>query len=66
MLMFVTIIEPLAKEVQQLITSLGFKPRLYKILPKKDKYNYNRQILYHVRLSKDVQRFLNLIKPDKS
>lgn len=66
MVMFVSIIPPLANEVYEIINSLGFKSYLYKIIPKKNKYNYNQQPLYHVRLSKNVSKFLDLVNPDKS
>lgn len=65
MVMFVTIIPDLAKAAQEIITSLGFKPKLYKINPS-PKSKFISQVLYHVRLSKDVQKFLDLVKPDKS
>ena len=66
MVMCTTIIRDLALETQELIKSLGFDAKLYEINQKSNKYNYNRQNLYHVRLSKDVQKFLDLVQPNKS
>ena len=66
MVMYTTIIRDLALETQELIKSLGFDAKLYEINQKSNKYNYNRQNLYHVRLSKDVQKFLDLVQPNKS
>lgn len=62
MAIFSTIITNLAEDVHNLINSLGFKSHLYKIPEKKATHGHK----YQVRLSKDVQRFLDLVKPDKS
>jgi DNA-binding transcriptional regulator WhiA len=63
MMMFVTIIPKLAIEVAEMIASLGFFPHLYAINDKKEKYN--KKTLYHVRLSKNVEKFLDIVKPEK-
>ena len=65
MVIFTTIIPRLAESVQEIITSLGFKPHFYKLNPN-PKSKFKSQVFYHIRLSKDVQKFLNLVKPDKS
>lgn len=62
MAIFSTIIPNLAEDVFNLINSLGFKSRLYKIPEKKSTHGHK----YQVRLSKDVQRFLDIVKPNKS
>ena len=58
-------IEKLASEVYALINFLGFAPKIYKIPPPKEP-KWDQKIKYQVRLSKDVQKFLDLVKPDKS
>jgi len=63
MVNFTSIIEGLAMEVKDLIELLGFGPKLYKLKPR---IGYNKYPFYHIRLSKDVQKFLDLVKPDKS
>ncbi len=65
MVMFVTIIPVLAHQVDEAISSLGFKSHLYQIERHANKYNYNQQTLFHVRLSKNVDKFLDLIRPEK-
>ncbi len=65
MVMFVTIIPDLAKSVLEMINSLGFKSRLYKLNPS-PKSKFKSKVLYHVRLSRDVARFLDLVKPEKN
>src|SRR3989344_5026532 len=65
MMMFTSIIKKLAEEVKDLIEVLGFKAKLYTIKPSANS-PFNQQILYHVRLSRDVQKFLDLVQPDKS
>ncbi len=59
MVMFTSIIPNLANDVYNLITSLGFKPHIYKL-----KQN-NKSNLYHIRVSKNISEFLNLIKLKK-
>lgn len=63
--MFVTVIQKLAKEVHKMMTSLGFKPRLYKIERKNNPYNFKQRAVYHIRLSKNVSKFLTLVSPNK-
>jgi DNA-binding transcriptional regulator WhiA len=53
-IMFTTIISDLAKEVKNIITSLGFEPRFYEIKG----VNKTR---YNIRLSKKVNEFIKLI-----
>ncbi|KKS12657.1 MAG: hypothetical protein A2735_00095 [Candidatus Yanofskybacteria bacterium RIFCSPHIGHO2_01_FULL_41_21] len=65
MVIFSTINLQLANEVKQLITSLGFTPKLYTIKPPINS-KWNQKVKYHIRLSKDVQKFLDLVKPNKS
>lgn len=67
MVNFTSNILSLASDVTDLIASLDFKPHIYKVTPKKNKYNFfNQQPFYHIRLSKNVSEFLDLVKPDKS
>ncbi|MEX1064200.1 MAG: LAGLIDADG family homing endonuclease [Candidatus Paceibacterota bacterium] len=66
MVMITTIIRGLAEEIKSLIDSLGFTSHLYEIDSRKNKYSYNKQLEYHIRLSKNVQKFLDLVQPDKS
>jgi len=61
MVIFSTIISGLANEVHDIIKSLGFGPKLYSI-----KQKPNDKLKYQVRLSKNVQNFLDIVKPDKS
>lgn len=66
MMIFTSIIPELAKDFYDIVCSLGFKPHIYKITPKKTKkYKYNQQDVYHIRLSKNVSKFLELVKPEK-
>ena len=65
MMMFTTIIPKLAKDVYEMIISLGFSPHLYKIEGGKNIYKFNQKILYHIRLSKNVSEFLNIVRPEK-
>lgn len=65
MMIFTTIIPKLAYEFQEMITSLGFKSHLYKIERKMDPHFINQQTVYHIRLSKNVNEFLDLVKPEK-
>ena len=62
MVIFSSIIPNLAEDVYNLINSLGFKSHLYKVPEKKSTHGYK----YQVRLSKDVQKFLDIVQPDKS
>lgn len=61
MVIFSTIIPDLAEDVENIITSLGFRPHKYYV-PQKSGTPFK----YQIRLSKDVQKFLDLVKPDKS
>jgi hypothetical protein len=65
MMQFVSIIPSLAFRFNDMIHDLGFKPRIYKIERQANPYGYNQQILYHIRLSKNVSEFLDLVKPQK-
>ncbi|MBI2669734.1 MAG: hypothetical protein HYX20_01110 [Candidatus Yanofskybacteria bacterium] len=51
----------LAKDVENIIISLGFTPHKYRIFKK-----ISAPFKYHVRISKDTQRFIDLIKLNKS
>jgi len=67
MMIFTTIIPKLAKDFFEIIDSLGFKAHLYKIKQRPNKkYNFKKQLTYHIRLSKNVDDFLKLVKPEKS
>lgn len=66
MVIFKSIIPELAQDVFEAMSSLGFGPHIYKLRPPKKKPLFNQQIAYHVRLSKNVQKFLDLVRPDKS
>ena len=66
MIMFTTIIPELAKDAYNSIISLGFKPHLYKIKRKANKYNFNQKTVYRVRLSKNVSEFLKIVHPEKN
>lgn len=63
MIMFTSANPDLAKEFYEMLRSLSFKPYLYKI---KRKSEANKKNIYHVRLSKNVSEFLDLVKPEKS
>lgn len=66
MIIFTTIIPKLAKDFYKMVNSLGFKSHFYKINQKPNKkYKFNQQTTYHIRLSKDVDKFLDLVKPEK-
>jgi hypothetical protein len=68
MVMFVSVIPRLAEDVQRLITFLGFASRIYRLDKSRlaTRKMFNIQHLYHVRLSKDVHRFLELVQPLKA
>ena len=63
MVMFVNTIPDLAKNVYQMMKWLGFSPRMYDFLPNT---RFNSKRIFHVRLSKNVEEFLNLIQPVKA
>ena len=65
MVMFTTAIPKLARDVYDIIKSLGFTSHIYKIDRKNNSYNFKQKPIYHIRVSKNVERFLNLIKPEK-
>ena len=65
MMTFSTIIPKLAADTIEIIESLGFHPHLYKVERKNNKYNFNQQSIYRIRISKNVNNFLDLIKPEK-
>lgn len=60
-MIFTSIIPNLAKDFYDMIVSLGFKPLFYAI----DQNHLDKTMLYHVRLSKNVTEFLELVKPEK-
>ncbi|HZZ99365.1 MAG TPA: hypothetical protein VFK07_01505, partial [Candidatus Paceibacterota bacterium] len=60
MVIFSSILEQLSNEVFEMIQSLGFKPKIYKV-----KQKFGTPFKYHVRLSKDVQKFIDLVRPEK-
>ncbi len=66
MMMFATIIPRLAKDVYEIIISLGFSPHLYKIKKDKGIHNSKQKTLYRIRLSKRVTEFLNIVRPEKN
>ncbi|MCL5666244.1 MAG: LAGLIDADG family homing endonuclease [Patescibacteria group bacterium] len=63
MVMFVSIIPKLAKSVFKCIKLLGFQPHIYYFQPK-GKYNSSK--IFHIRISKNTEDFLKLVKPIKS
>lgn len=66
MVNFTTIIPKLANDVQNILKSLGFIPHIYKIKRGFDKkHNLHQQTVFHVRISKNVDEFLDLVKPEK-
>lgn len=60
--MFTNIIPDLADDVFQMFKLLGFEPKMYSFIPKS---KFKVQKIFRVRLSKNVQQFLNLIGPLK-
>lgn len=61
MVIFKSIIPQLAEAVHQMIGYLGFAAKLYRVEPKSP-----QKTAYHVRLSRDVLNFLNLVQPEKN
>jgi DNA-binding transcriptional regulator WhiA len=61
---FSTIIPELANDVFQMIGSLGFNPNIYRI-KRGSKYNFDQKIIYCIRLSKNVSKFLEIVRPGK-
>ena len=62
MVAFSTVIPDLGKQVDQMIRDLGFRCRLYPTRRSADESPYK----YQVRLSRDVVRFLELVRPLKA
>lgn len=50
----------LIDDVYKMIISLNFAPRLYTI------ENNSKNLIYRIRIARDVQKFINLIKPEKA
>ena len=65
MVIFKTIIPKLANDFHNAVLSLGFNSRMYKVEKNENGY-VNQKTAYHVRLSKNVQEFLDLVKIEKS
>jgi len=63
MVIFTSSVFRLANDVYSSIIKIGFNPRFYKI--EKTGKNKNRTI-YHVRLSRETEDFINLVKPEKT
>ncbi len=63
MVMFVNIVKGLAYDVETMMKWLGFNPHTYTFMPRS---KFNSRKIYHVRLSKNVQEFLNLVQPLKA
>lgn len=66
MVMFVSVISGLANSVYNGIKILGFEPHLYKLENQRNQDGFPKQTLYHVRVSKNTENFLNLIQPNKN
>lgn len=65
MVMFVTIISKLAEDAEHMFRTLGFNSKVYILRKQKNPLHYNQQVLYHVRLSRDVNKFLKVIALEK-
>jgi len=61
-IMFSTIIPELANDVLEIMNSLEFEPKIYKI----KRNSSNQKTIYNIKLSKNVAEFLNLVKPEKN
>lgn len=61
MVIFSTVMAGLARQVEGMMRSLGFRARLYRVrqCPGKDTFKY------HVRLSRQVSAFLDVVQPLK-
>ena len=57
---FITIIPTLANDVIEMISSLGFKPNIQTFK------ELNGKIKHTIRISKNTEGFLKLVKIDKS
>jgi LAGLIDADG-like domain len=62
MVSFSTVIPGLAQQVDEMVRSLGFRPRLYRIR----QCPGNASFKYQVRLSREVRAFLDLVQPLKA
>jgi hypothetical protein len=62
MVMFSTVIPQLARQVEAMIRSCGFRPHLYEIRQRPVRW----ALKYQVRLSRRVPEFLALVKPVKA
>jgi hypothetical protein len=62
MVSFSTVIPGLAQQVDEMVRSLGFRPRLYRIRQCPGKASFK----YQVRLSREVRAFLDLVRPVKA
>ena len=61
MVIFSTVIPELAQQVEAMVRNLGFGPRLYRVRRSPSQPSFK----YHVRLSREVPTFLELIRPAK-
>lgn len=59
MMMFVNATRELAYDVYEIIKSLNFKPRVYKVK------NGRKHLVYHIRIARDIEKFLELVRPEK-
>ncbi len=59
---FTTVIPGLSEDFYEMVSILGFNFKRYTIEPKT---NYNSKTRYNLRLTRNVQEFLNLIQPEK-
>lgn len=57
---FTTIIPTLAEDVMSMIEKIGFKPNMQKLKTE------NNKIKYTIRVSKDIENFIELVGIDKS
>jgi hypothetical protein len=64
MVIFSTINTELANDVLSLFQLIGYKPHIYKIKQQKNRYDIAYK--YQIRLSKNVDRFIDLVGIDKS
>jgi LAGLIDADG-like domain len=62
LVVFSSVILQLAQQVDWMIRGLGFRPHLYEIQP----HAANMSTKHQVRLSREVQAFLTLVKPLKA
>jgi hypothetical protein len=58
---FSSVIAGLAQQVHLMTRNLGFRPRLYRVRQSPEKLSFK----YHVRLSRDVPAFVQLVQPLK-